>query len=217
MLAGLAPSLASGQPVVFEWGGYAGTATTLSVVTLTGLSIAAASDDRLVVAMVGARGSAGGARTITGIKIGGTTAPIHVASASSPNPTAIASRLIQAGTTAAVEITASAALSRCAVSLAVLRRLRSPDPTVASNIGTGASQSIARSVLGGGVGLFVLSKESVNATAWTGADKNNDASPDTVLRFSDASYLPDFDAGGFIAGASWSGAGANSMCGVAFR
>lgn len=183
----------------------------------SGHSIGAAASDRIVIVRAGARGFSGASRTITGVTFSGAAADGSIASGSSTNPSIIAWKLVPAGATVDIVVTASGDLSRGQLDVATITGALSVTPNdTDQTTGTGTSASRMVDIIGGGVALYVVSTAVVAANTWAGATEEVDTSPGTTMQFSTAS-LQLLSTASNTATASWSGSGAYSICAASWR
>lgn len=207
----------AGPPVVItETATPQSSTSTLTTLTYTDAAIGAAAAARIVWVAVAVRGFGGASRTISSVTIGGVPANL-VASASSPNPTAIAWLLVPSGTTATCVVTCSGDTSRSVVFVGTAVPPGSSTAIDSDHTITAASTSTGRelSLTPGSAGLWVSSWETTNDTTWVNASELNDTTPGSVLRASIAKYETAITENR-TATASNSSA-ANSMCAVAWR
>lgn len=162
-----------------------------STYTFTGAAIGVAATDRLVVVGIGA--SAGGARSVSSVTIGGVTAAlINTSTLSADGIAAIACLRVAAGTTANIVVNFSGGCTSCSIGVWNINGQQSDTPVANLNSNSASSdngKNVNIAVKDKGCAIGVSAKGFQNdGYTWTGASERYDAALDAFRRKSGADY-----------------------------
>lgn len=151
-----------------------GDGTNLSTYTFASQNFGTASADRHIICTVCGRSSDGGARTITSVTIGGTTAAENVDTTSSGNVCGIYIAAVPTGTSGNVVVVFNTTMGNADIALYSTTGVGS---TTATDSGTSTSNPLtyALDVVAGGIAVAIATSDNGAATAtWAGLTERFD-------------------------------------------
>ncbi len=218
MLPGLMPVIAGGKlpsfQLVHTTAGSLGDNTSF---TINSVALGPEDPTRVLIAVMGARGSAGASRDFNSIAIGGSNFILDRTAGSVPNPTVIARLAYPTGTTVSIDTTMSGSINRISLSVYALYNLRGDAPVVNSASGSASSGSAGVNVAANGIAIFGACSANTGGMSWTGPTEDYDVSANTVHRFSSASLQPASAQTPLTGSVTFGGSASYSISAAAYR